>query len=65
MTNTQILCFVLGWQGGTVHQVADALKIEPNWVLMADDNYMQILCRRAQQVRNGYQIKDFQSAVGI
>lgn len=25
MTNTEILCWVLGWQGGTIHQVARAL----------------------------------------
>jgi Fic family protein len=47
----QILAFILGWQGGTVHQVADELKVSVQDVLNADDDKMQNLCRMAQYAR--------------
>ena len=48
MTNTQILAFILGYQGGTVHQIAYELGVTTEAVIDADDNMMQILCRKAQ-----------------
>ena len=50
MTNTQILAFILGYQGGTVHQIAAELKVTVAEVLDADDKAMQVLCRNAQAV---------------
>jgi hypothetical protein len=49
MTNTSILCFVIGWQGGTIHQLVDALKVSHNDILNATDEEMGILCRKAQR----------------
>jgi len=49
MTNTQILCFVLGWQGGTVHLVAKELQCSVSMILDASDDDMQVLCRKAQK----------------
>ena len=51
MSTTEILCFVLGWQGGTVHQVARALDVTTSHVLEATYDDMQDLCRQAQRVR--------------
>lgn len=48
LTNTEILCFVLGWQGGTVHQVAKALEVEVQYILDANHDQMLDLCRKAQ-----------------
>jgi hypothetical protein len=53
LTNTAVLCFVLGWQGGTVFQVAEALRCDTDDILEADYDGMGILCRRAQTVRGG------------
>ena len=50
LSNTEILCFVLGWQGGTVHQVAEILHVEIAAILDADHDQMHTLCRAAQQV---------------
>jgi len=51
LSNTEILCFVLGWQGGTVHQVAQCLMVTTDTILKADANVMHDLCRTAQKVR--------------
>ncbi len=50
MSNTHTLCFILGWQGGTVHQVAKELGVEVQEILDADEAYMGTLCRIAQAV---------------
>lgn len=52
MNNTEILCFVLGWQGGTVHQVSQKLNISITEILDANPEQMRELCRKAQQVRS-------------
>lgn len=49
MTNTEILCFVLGWQGGTVHQVAATLGVAVDDVIIATPEKMRELCRLAQR----------------
>lgn len=51
LTNLEILCFVLGQQGGTVHQVARDLSVTANEILEADYEKMQELCRAAQKVK--------------
>lgn len=55
LTNTEVLCFVLGWQGGTIHQVADALNVSSDEILDADHDKMTDLCRKAQ---NAFQNDD-------
>lgn len=49
LTNTEILFFVLGYQGGTVHQLAQELDTTVSDILEADYNRMQLLCRKAQK----------------
>jgi hypothetical protein len=51
MSNTEILCFVLGWQGGTVHQTAERLGVTTDDILNATPERMRELCRLAQQRR--------------
>ena len=57
LPNTAVLCFVMGNQGGTVHQVARDLGVEVNDILYADYDKMGELCRKAQahywQTHNG------------
>lgn len=48
LSNLEVLCFVLGWHGGTVKMVADAVGATPGRVLMADYQDMVDLCRTAQ-----------------
>lgn len=51
LSNTEVLCFVLGWQGGTVHQVARCLPgVSVSDILDADAEQMRYLMRLAQQV---------------
>lgn len=52
LTNTEILMFVIGWQGGTVHQVASAIGISVQDILDADGDRMRDYVRRAQEVKN-------------
>lgn len=47
--NTFALCFALGWQGGTVHQVAETLETTVQDILTADEDRMGVLLRLAQQ----------------
>lgn len=37
-TNTELLCNVLGWQGGTVHQVAQATGLTTSQIIDTDRN---------------------------
>jgi len=53
-TNLEILCFVLGWHGGTVHQVAEKLDVSPVRILNASKPTLQYLVRIAQQKRSKY-----------
>lgn len=48
---THALCFILGWQGGTVHQVAAELGVNICEILNADHEQAGDLCRKAQQVK--------------
>lgn len=50
MNNLSVLCFVLGNQGGTLHQVARDLDVDRELILEANDAQMQDLCRKAQQI---------------
>ncbi len=58
LTNTEVLMFVTGWQGGTVHMLAAELFPGENIaagvqrIQSADYEEMQTLCRLAQQRRN-------------
>ena len=36
VTNTQLLCYALGWQGGTIHQVAEATGLSTDDILTLD-----------------------------
>lgn len=45
---TQVLCFILGWQGGTIHQVAKEINVAVDIILNADYEVKQWLCRIAQ-----------------
>ena len=35
-TNTELLCLALGWQGGTVHQVAEATGLTAAQIINTD-----------------------------
>lgn len=35
-TNTELLCYALGWQGGTIHQVAEATRLTHAQILNLD-----------------------------
>ncbi len=50
MTLTEILCFVLGWQGGTIHLVSKELGVPTEVIMEADYPTMGWLCRLAQVV---------------
>ena len=50
ITLTEILCFVLGWQGGTIHLVSKELMVPTEVILEADYPTQQWLCRLAQMV---------------
>lgn len=60
-SNTQILCWVLGWQGGTVHQVAEELfkglvlkrGIAQLFIIDAGYEALGWLVRQAQWQKNG------------
>lgn len=42
LTNTELLCLALGWQGGTIHRVAEATGISVSQILEMDRK--QSLC---------------------
>lgn len=48
--NTEVLLFVMGFQGGTVHQVAKYLETTTDDILYADNERMQDLMRKAQKL---------------
>lgn len=49
ISNTTILLFVLGYQGGTVHQLAEELGVPTEDILDADEERMGNLMRIAQK----------------
>ena len=51
LTNTEILIFILGKQGGTVHQVAKQLGVAASEIINANYDQMQDLARAAQVCR--------------
>lgn len=51
LTNLQVLCFVLGWQGGTLEEVRRALAVRPGLIESANAEEMEELCRKAQVYR--------------
>lgn len=55
MSNTAILCFVLGWQGGTIYQVAKEIGCKTDEILDADYEAIGELCRKAQAANPRYQ----------
>ncbi len=69
ITNTEILQFICGWQGGTIHQLVNALNsvkhpfvrfdkpITDTEILEADYDRMQDLMRQAQMVRISKEIE--------
>lgn len=75
ITNTEILMYVLGWQGGTIHQVVDVMMEVyaqvnhdreqmdrykwDSYIIDADPETMRQLVRLAQIHRNRKQIEAF------
>lgn len=51
LTNSEVLIFVLGWQGGTLKMVCDVLGVRASQVLGAKHGDMVALCSNAQLVR--------------
>ncbi len=49
ISNTEILIFISGWQGGTINQIADFLGVTPIDIASADYDRMQDLMRLAQR----------------
>ena len=49
VTNLVALQFAMGYQGGTVHQMAKALRVNTSDILNADDERMSDLLRLAQK----------------
>lgn len=52
VSNTEILIFIVGWQGGTIHQIAEHLSIKTSDIILADYDKMQDLMRLAQTKRD-------------
>lgn len=48
VTNLVALQFAMGYQGGTIHQMADRLRVSTDDILNADDEKMGDLLRKAQ-----------------
>ena len=48
-TNLVALQFAMGYQGGTIHQMAEALRVSTDDILNADDERMGELLRKAQE----------------
>src|SRR5690606_34632921 len=49
LSNTEVLMFITGWQGGTIHQLSKHLGVSNEEIIDADYDKMQILMRLAQQ----------------
>lgn len=54
LSNTEILMFIRGWQGGTVYQIATELGVTTLDIVNADYDRMQDLMRLAQSKRNDF-----------
>jgi Lar family restriction alleviation protein len=52
--NTTALIFALGWQGGTVDEVANALHTAAECIVNADAEGMELLLRCAQGILNAW-----------
>jgi len=52
LTNTEILMYVLGWQGGTIHQLSKELGVKDDVILDANADKMRELIALAQMIRN-------------
>jgi hypothetical protein len=48
--NSIVLMFILGWQGGTINQVAEVLHVKPGDIQNADYARMEELMRDAQEI---------------
>ena len=57
LTNTEVLCFVVGWQGGTLTELSLALCVPAEKIQNATREEMQDLCRRAQVYNRFHQGK--------
>ena len=51
LTNLEVLCYALGWQGGTLADAAKTLGVAGELILTADAEVMGHLCRVAQLSR--------------
>lgn len=51
-TNTEVIMNALGWQGGTIHQVARELGVTTDRILYASHDEMQALIGLAKEVRS-------------
>ena len=49
VTNLVALQFAMGYQGGTIYQMAEALRVSTGDILNADDERMGELLRKAQE----------------
>lgn len=67
LTNTQILCYVLGWQGGTIHQVAEKIKVSTDEILKANGEQLHALCRKAvaESIDNHILLEEVYAALTI
>lgn len=52
--NSIVLMFILGGQGGTIHQVARELNCNPSDIANADYGRMEELMRQAQSIKMPY-----------
>ena len=53
VTNLVALQFAMGYQGGTIHQMAKKLRVDTSDILNANDERMDDLLRRAQGLHVG------------
>ncbi len=52
LTNTEILMYALGWQGGTIHQVSQAIGVDDQAILDATPDELRGYVRYAHGYRN-------------
>ena len=50
MSNCEIACLLLGWQGGTIHQVASETGLSIEEILQSDD--IEILIKKGRKYGN-------------
>jgi hypothetical protein len=53
LTNMQIACYLLGWQGGTIHQVAEETGLSVDEILKSKDIEADINKKLQQGIENG------------